>query len=259
MIAKVAKIQMRLAQKFFLSTTRQKFSTEIRKIILCSAGMAKPRPGWKPSKPFQPGQVANPRGRPRGRQPCERNVWDAIRNRGDRDPLDILSEFANSQLVEPNLRIQAASVLSGYRHGKRPPMRYVESVTGLKAPASLEEARQYLARLTYLVAAGRIDIDGAAAIREQLQAFIDATIGTGVEDRLRALEEMARAQATRGFGTAIVVESSMPVMPGCENVLMPNRAPPVIDQKPNPWGEAPDAGTAVDATPKPQGEPEGRS
>jgi hypothetical protein len=34
---------------------------------------------------------------------------------------------------------------------------------------------------------------------------------------------------------------------------MPNRAPPAIDQKPNPWGEAPDAGSAVDAAPKPEG------
>jgi hypothetical protein len=175
-----------------------------------------------------------------------------IAQRGDKDPLDVLSEFASSQLVEPNLRIQAAVALAGYQHGKRPPLRFVEGITGLQAPASLEEARRYLARLAYLVAAGRIDIDGASAIREQLQAFIDSVIGSEVDQRLRALEELAREQATRGFGAAVtVVQGGLPVLPGCENLIMPTRpAPPAIDQKPNPWGNVPDATADLDAAPK---------
>jgi hypothetical protein len=207
--------------------------------------MAKPRPGWKPTNGFKPGHAANPRGRPRGsgdRTP--RNVWDILRNRGDRDPLDVLSEFASSQLVDPNLRI-AAVALAGYRHGKRPPLRFVEGITGLKAPTTIEEARQYLARLAYLVAEGRIDLDGAAAIREQLQSYVDATVGAEVDQRLRVLEELARGQAARGgFGGAVTVVGGMPVLPGCETTLiMPNTAAPTIEHqpaKPNPWA-TPDA------------------
>jgi hypothetical protein len=214
--------------------------------------MAKPRPDWVPPKPFAKGPDArrNTRGRPKGsRDRVPRNVWELLRSRGDRDPLDVLSEFASSQLVEPNLRIQAAVALAGYYHGKRPPLRWVEGITGLKAPATLEEARQYLARLAYLVAEGRIDIDGAAAIREHLQAFCDSVIGSEVDQRLRALEEMAREQAAHGYGATVTVLQGMPVMPGCEDVLMPGR----IEQKPNPWS-APDAGSAVDAAPRPKPE-----
>jgi hypothetical protein len=217
--------------------------------------MSKPRPGWTPPNPFPKGIGGNPRGRPKGsRDRTPRNVWELLRSRGDRDPLDILSEFASSQLVEPNLRIQAAVALAGYYHGKRPAMRFVEGITGLRAPASIEEARQYIARLAYLVAIGRIDIDGAEAIKSQLQSFIDATVGSEVDQRLRALEEMARQQqaAGTGFGATIVVESTLPRMPGTEDMIMPGDRPAIDLQSakpPNPWA-APDVAAGLDATPQ---------
>jgi hypothetical protein len=122
----------------------------------------------------------------------------------------------------------------------------VEGITGLKAPTTIEEARQYLARLAYLVGAGRIDLDGAAAIRKQLQVFIDSVIGSEVDQRLRVLEEMAREQAARGFGAAVtVVRGGMPIMPGCEGLIMPaHPGGPVIEQKANPWA-TPDAASDV--------------
>jgi hypothetical protein len=175
-------------------------------------------------------------------------VWELLRSRGDRDPLDVLSEFASSQLVEPNLRIQAAVALAGYYHGKRPALRFVEGITGLKAPTTLEEARQYLARLAFLVADGRIDLDGAAAIREQLQAFIDSVVGSDVDQRLRVVEEMVRQQADRGYGATVIVQSDMPRLPGTESTLIMRGDRPAIE-KSNPWAE-PDAGSAVDGTPE---------
>jgi hypothetical protein len=177
-----------------------------------------------------------------------------IDQRGDRDPIDLLSEIANSQLVDMNLRLQALGVLTSHKHGKRPAYRYIEDVVGMKAPKTIAEAQQYMSRLSVLVADGKLDVDGGLAIRDLLQSYIDAVIGSEVDQRLRVLEEMARDQATRGYGTAIVVESSMGRMPGTEGLIMPGDRP-AIDQKPNPWGAVPDVGSSVDATPKSQGSP----
>src|ERR1700745_134877 len=107
--------------------------------------MARPRPGWKPSNGFKPG---NPYG---GRKPkgsagkTPAKIWQLLEQRGDRDPLDFLSEVVSSQLVDMPMRIQAAGHLAGYKHGKRPAFRYIEDVVGLKAPQTVEEAMQYQA------------------------------------------------------------------------------------------------------------------
>jgi hypothetical protein len=153
-----------------------------------------------------------------------------------------------------NLRVQCAVALSNFQRGKRPALRWVEGITGLKAPQTLEEARQYLARLAFLVAEGRIDIDGAAAIKDQLQAFIDAVVGSEVDQRLRALEEMAREQAARGGGVHAVVQvlDGLPPLPGTNIRGMMPGDPPVIEQQANPWGNVPDAAVSLDVTPKPR-------
>jgi hypothetical protein len=151
-----------------------------------------------------------------------------------------------------NLRIQAMGMLASYQSGKRPAYRYIEDVVGMKAPKTLEEARQYLARLSFLVAEGKLDVDGAAAIKDLLQAFIDSVVGSDVDQRLRVVEEMLREQAARGSGATIIVQDGLPTMPGTEALIMPGRA--TIEQKPNPWAE-PDAGSAVDVAPKRRGRP----
>jgi hypothetical protein len=216
--------------------------------------MSKPRPGWTPPNPFPKGIGGNPRGRPKGsRDRTPRNVWELLRSRGDRDPLDILSEFASSQVADPNLRVQAATALAGYYHGKRPALRWVEGIVGLKMPRTLEEGRQYLARLVYLVAEGRVDIDGAAAIRETVQSYIDAEVGSELVQRIQLLEEQVRAQATGG-GTTVIVQSDMGRMPGTQDLIMPGDRP-AIEGKPNPWS-APDVSATIDVIPKrPVGRP----
>jgi hypothetical protein len=225
--------------------------------------MARPRPGFKPSNGFKPGNCANPRGRGAGaRDKYPRSLWQKLEARGDRDPIDFLSEVSSSALVDMPLRIQAAGMLASYKHGKRPSYRYIEDITNMPAPRTIAEAQQYLARLTFLVATGKLDVDGAAAVKDLLQAYIDSVIGSEVDQRLRVLEEMARDQATRGFAAAVIVESSMPRMPGTEGLIMPGDRP-VTDQKPNPWGNVPDVGatveTAAEAAPKRRGRPRKRS
>ena len=217
--------------------------------------MSKPRPGWQPSNPFPKGIGGNPRGRPKGsRDRTPRNVWELLRSRGDKDPLDVLSQFASSEVADPNLRVQAATALAGYQHGKRPALRFISDITNMPAPKTIQEAQAYISRLSHLVAAGKLDVDAGLAIKDLLQSYIDSVIGSEVDQRLRALEEMARQQAAHGYGATIVVESSMPRMPGTEDLILPGDRP-AIEQKPNPWASGPDAGDTVDVTSRKRGRP----
>jgi hypothetical protein len=220
--------------------------------------MAKLRPGFKHDGQFKPGNHANPRGRPRGSMSkTPRDVWKLLAERGDKDPLDVLSEFASSNAVAPELRIQAATALSGYRHGKRSALRWIEGITGLKTPTNVIEATAYVARIVQLMAEGRLDVDAGMALKDTLVAFIDARTATDVEERLHHTETLVAELMLRNANTVTEVIGGMPVMPGCEQVRMPHIGPPVIDQKPNPWAppEAPDAAAVVDVTPRRRGRP----
>jgi hypothetical protein len=182
-----------------------------------------------------------------------------IKQRGDRDPLDVLSEVASSQLVDMQLRIQAATALSGYKHGKRPALRWIEGITGLKAPTNVTEATAYVARIVQLMAEGRLDVDAGMALKDTLVAFIDARTATDVEERLRHTEALVAELMLRNANTVSAVVGGLPTMPGTEGLIMPRVGPPVIDQKSNPWAPpeppAADAAVAVDVTPKRRGRP----
>jgi hypothetical protein len=78
-------------------------------------------------------------------------------------------------------------------------------------------------------------------------------VGSDVDQRLRVVEEMLREQAARGYGATIIVQDGLPSLPGT-SIHMPS-GPPVIEQKSNPWGNVPDAGSAVDVMPKKRGRP----
>jgi hypothetical protein len=216
--------------------------------------MSKPRPGWTPPNPFPKGIGGNPRGRPKGsKDRTPRNVWELLRSRGDKDPLDVLSQFASSEVADPNLRVQAATALAGYQHGKRPALRFISDITNMPAPRTIQEAQAYISRLSHLVAAGKLDVDAGLAIKDLLQSYIDSVVGSEIDQRLRALEEAVRAQADRGSGATIVIQDGLPSLPRT-SIHMPS-GPPVIEQRPNPWGNVPDAGSAVDVMPKKRGRP----
>jgi hypothetical protein len=81
--------------------------------------MAKPRPGGRPSNGFQPGNRSG--GRPRGtRDKYPQSVWQMIDQRGDRDPIDVISEYVTSNVTDPTLKLQAAGMLASHKYGRRP-------------------------------------------------------------------------------------------------------------------------------------------
>jgi hypothetical protein len=185
------------------------------------------------------------------------NVWKLLAERGDRDPLDVLSEFTSSNCVDPALRIQAATALSGYRHGKRSAQRWISNITGMDAPRSVEDATAYIARISELMVTGKIDVDAGAAVVGTLQSYIDAKVGSDLEQRMQAAEVLIAELLRRGVGAAVVVEGGMPPLPlgpSDRPVIMPNTGPSTFEGKPNPWS-APDVRSEVRVIPKRSGRP----
>jgi hypothetical protein len=221
--------------------------------------MAKPRPGWRPKKPFPPGNSLG--GRRKGsRGQYSKSIWQKLAQQGDRDPIEVLSEFVSSTTVDPNLKLQAAGMLASYKYGKRPAYRYIEDVVGLKAPTTIQEALAYQARMVQLLAEGNLDVDGAAALKDALTAFIESKVAIELAEKLERGEQLLREMEARGISAAQVVSiGGLPIPPGFENVRMPHLGPPTIEAKPNPWSD-PTANVAagVKTTPGSQKRPSRR-
>jgi hypothetical protein len=67
---------------------------------------------------FQPGVAANPNGRPKGsRNRRTQEILDLIQGRGDKDPLDALSEIITTN-KDAAIVAQAANILAPYVHSK---------------------------------------------------------------------------------------------------------------------------------------------
>ena len=78
---------------------------------------------------FQKGQVANPNGRPVGsRNKRTKELLEMLEARGDKDPLDFLSDIITNG-TDPVLKVQAAGIAIKYSHSQiaaTPAPRYVE-------------------------------------------------------------------------------------------------------------------------------------
>jgi hypothetical protein len=192
----------------------------------------------------------------RGKYP--KSIWQKLAARGDREAVDLLSEVANSQMVNMNERITAMGMLASYQSGKRPAYRYVQDVVKLPAPQTVAEAMAYIGRITQLMGAGQLDIDGANAIISGLQTWIESKVALELSEKLERGEALLREYEARGIGANVVPVGGLPVPPGFEGVRMPHLGPPTIEAKPNPW-QAPDVGSAVQATPNAQKRPPRRS
>jgi hypothetical protein len=114
--------------------------------------------------------------------------------------------------------LQAAINLAQWQNLK--PSEKVGRDLGLLEPSTVEQATANLARIATEAAADRITPSVARDLADLQQRFIDAKTGQDVEARLEQLEA---ALARFRPAIPIVVESSLPTMPGLEQVRMPER------------------------------------
>jgi len=164
---------------------------------------------------FKPGQSGNPKGPTPGRPNAKtRAVLEKLN--GVADSLALLGEMVASSETPLSLRMHAAIGLAPYQYPKAP--RLLRKKIDLPEPATIEDATANLARIGALTAARRIGLDEASDLANLQKAFIEAKIGTELEQRITTIE-LALTKANLNLG--IAVQGGMPVMPGHEDVIMP--------------------------------------
>jgi hypothetical protein len=184
---------------------------------------------------FQPGIAANPNGRPKGsRNRRTQEILDLIQGRGDKDPLDALSEIVTTN-KDPNIVATAANMLAPYVHSKRGTLsapRFLPDTVEVPAFRSITEAEDYLASIPVLLGKGEIDSQTALELSTLTKNWLDA---------IYAHQEYDLKLQAQGGGSdqTIRIEGGLPPLPGT-NVIMSKTAigtnghngHPAIDHKP---------------------------
>lgn len=110
---------------------------------------------------FQPGNTYSP-GRPKGsRNRRTQQILDLLQERGDKDPLDFLSEIISNENHYPvELKVQAANYLTPYLHSKRGTLeapRFIDTPIQVPEFQSLADAENYLALIPVHLGRGEMD------------------------------------------------------------------------------------------------------
>jgi hypothetical protein len=195
------------------------------------------------------GHTNNPNGRPPGsRNKRTQEILDAIKSRGDKDPLDFLSEVITSNnTYSPELKVTAANYLTPYLHSKRsvaaPAPRYIDSPVQVPEFQSVDKAETFLASLPVMLGRGELDSQTALELSTLTRAWISAR---------HEREELQMKQIAQGHGVETIrIEGGLPPLPGTD-IIMPvidgGLNGKTIDHEPRPAIEAADQSTPAQET-----------
>jgi hypothetical protein len=172
--------------------------------------------------PFQSGEAWN--GNAAGRKPGSRNkrtqeLLDLLSSRGDKDPLDFLSQIISHPHHSQELQVQAANYLAPYLHSKygtKIPPRYIMEPVVLPhpEPTSIEQTNTNINYISARKAAGTIELD-----------FADSLIN---DNRVIANNLIAEEELKLNFSNSphamheqtIQITGGLPELPGT-NITMP--------------------------------------
>jgi hypothetical protein len=170
--------------------------------------------------PFQPGNIANPEGRPKGsRNRRTQEILDLLKSRGDKDPLDFLSEVISGNGEYPaELKVTASNILAPYVHSKRGALvapRFIGEPVQVPDFQSTDDAEKFLADLPRRVGLGELDFQSGLDLSTMTKNWISAKYER---------EELQLKITAQGGPTNQVIEirGGLPVMPGHEGLIMPN-------------------------------------
>ena len=175
---------------------------------------------------FQPGVAANPNGRPKGsRNRRTQEILDLIQGRGDKDPLDALSEIVSTS-ENPDHRISASNILAPYLHSKRGTAsapRFLETPVEVPTFNTVQEAEAYLAHIPVLLGRGELDSQTALELSQLTKNLLDA---------IYARQDYDLKLQAQGGGpdTVIRIEGGMEPLPGTNIIGMGGEeAPPRVN------------------------------
>lgn len=182
---------------------------------------------------WAPGQSGNPNGRPPGsRNKRTKELFETLEGRGDKDPIDYLSDIVTNSKDE-SLRIQAAGLLTPYKHSKvaaTPAPRYIETPITLPDFQTVTDAELFLGQIPVLVARGQLDFQSGTELSGMVTAWINAKYA---RDELRLKEANANYQT----GDHIIkIQGGLPALPGT-NVIMPQLNGHQVADPALPWSE----------------------
>ena len=173
--------------------------------------------------PWSPGQSGNPHGYTGPGGKARREVLERLQGLGHTDALETLSTIQNDINIDPSIRVAAASSLANYSHPKLqsiPTPRFIDNPIDVPHFDRISDAETFLAKLPVLVARGELDFQSA----QELCAMTTLWINSQYQR-----EELAIKQYNAGsteHEQTIRIEGGLPVLPGCENLIMPVLAPP---------------------------------
>jgi hypothetical protein len=159
---------------------------------------------------FQPGVAANPNGRPKGsRNRRTQEILDLIQGRGDKDPLDALSEIITTN-QDPNIVATAANILAPYVHSKRgslPAPRFIPEQIEIQNFQTIQQAEDYLASIPGLLGRGEFDSQTALELSTLTKNWLDAIYARQDYDLKLQAQGGGEPQTIR-------IEGGMPPLPG---------------------------------------------
>jgi hypothetical protein len=167
--------------------------------------------------PFYPGQSGNPNGRtPGSRNRRTQEILDLIQARGDKDPLDALSDLITKN-EDPAIVAQASNILAPYLHSKRsttPAPRFFPEPVVVPTFTTIEQAEEYLAQIPVML--GNCSIDSQSALE------LSTLVRNWIEAKLAHTNTNLKIEA-QGTGDATIrIEGGLPQLPGT-NINMTNK------------------------------------
>jgi hypothetical protein len=182
------------------------------------------------------GESGNPAGRPPLQPGEKRRAFREQQKRlklnvaagadGHVNDLDLLQSIVDNSDCDVRSRMAAAGL--HVRATRPPPPRTISKPVDIAPITNVEEAYLGIGKLAAMAAAGTIGIDEAADVTGLLQAFIIAYKENANEQDIRAIEQYIEQHPPQA---TIEVVGGNPVMPGHENIRMPERVIPI---KPDP-------------------------
>jgi hypothetical protein len=157
----------------------------------------------------------NANGRPKGaRNRRTQEVLDLIQGRGDKDPLDALSDLITNN-KDPAIVAQASNILAPYLHSKRsttPAPRFFPEPVVVPTFTTIEQAEDYLAQIPVML--GNCSIDSQSALE------LSTLVRNWIEAKLAHTNTDLKVAAQGNLGDATIrIEGGMPALPGTSIIM----------------------------------------